>query len=73
MAACCASAGDAYYDAGGITQNQANGVRYKGSDSPQSGAGDMKGEWKFRLSAIDTCNDNKQIGEYDYVTVDWNP
>ena len=28
---------------------------------------------QFRLSAIGTCNDNKQIGEYDYVTVDWKP
>jgi hypothetical protein len=61
---------DAFHNADG-THNQATGVRYRGRDTPGSTIGGLKGKWKFRLKAIDTCNHDAQIGDYDYVTVNW--
>ena len=34
--------------------------------------GGLSGKWKFRLKAIDTCDGNKQLGDYDYVTAKWS-
>jgi hypothetical protein len=62
---------DAYYDTDGTTLNQ-QGPQYQGADAPGNTGGGLKGKWKFRLKAIDTCNHDAQIGDYDYVTVKWS-
>jgi len=31
----------------------------------------MTGKWWFRLKAIDHCNGDQQLGDYDEVTVNW--
>ena len=62
-------AGNRYVDAAG-TLAQANGVRFEGSDNP-TGPAAMVGQWRFRLSVVDVCNENRQIGGTDNITINW--
>jgi hypothetical protein len=59
---------DQYLDAAG-TRDQANGARYRGSDSPL-GASSRTGLWYFRMDVVDVCNSNQVLGS-DNVAVDW--
>jgi hypothetical protein len=29
------------------------------------------GRWRFRLSVVDVCNENRRIGGTDNITIDW--
>ena len=62
-------AGDQYLDSTG-TQDQANGTRYEGSDSP-GGPTTLAGTWQFRLFVVDVCNGGRRISNIDTVTVNW--
>ena len=62
-------AGNRYVNADG-TLNQANGVRFEGRDSP-GGPSAVVGQWRFRLSVVDVCNESRQIGGTDNITINW--
>jgi hypothetical protein len=50
--------------------DSANGARFQGNDNPQ-GPATMTGQWRFRLSVVDVCNENRQIGGTDTITINW--
>ena len=61
---------DQYIDTNG-RRNQAFGHIFRGSDSPGGPDAIMAGSWRFRLSVIDVCNGNAEIGGQDFVRVNW--
>jgi hypothetical protein len=61
---------DQFIDTNG-RRNQAFGHIYRGSDSPGGPAGVLAGSWRFRLSVVDVCNGDAQIGGQDFVRVNW--
>jgi hypothetical protein len=62
-------AGNRYLNAAG-NLDQANGVTFDGHDDPHMFAADT-GRMRFRISVIDVCNENKQIGGTDTITINW--
>ncbi|MCX6223380.1 MAG: hypothetical protein NTV01_01270 [Bacteroidia bacterium] len=50
--------------------SQASGIKYEGHDTP-TGPSTMAGQWRFRVSVVDVCNENKQIGGTDNITINW--
>jgi hypothetical protein len=61
---------DQYIDTNG-RRNQAFGHIYRGSDSPGGPAAILAGSWRFRLSVVDVCNGDTEIGGQDFVRVNW--
>jgi hypothetical protein len=61
---------DQFIDTNG-RRNQAFGHIYRGSDSPGGPAAVLAGSWRFRLSVVDVCNGDAQIGGQDFVRVNW--
>ena len=61
---------DQYIDTNG-RRNQAFGHIFRGSDSPGGPDAILAGSWRFRLSVIDVCNGNAEIGGQDFVRVNW--
>ena len=49
--------------------DQANGVRFEGRDFP-GGPAALAGQWRFRLSVVDVCNEFKELGA-DNLTINW--
>ena len=63
-----ANCGDEYKT--GKNQDMANGDTYCGRDSP-NGPKDMKGQFQFRLDAIDTCNGGATKASSSVITINW--
>ena len=61
---------DQYIDTNG-RRNQAFGHIFRGSDSPGGPEAILAGTWRFRLSVIDVCNGNAEIGGQDFVRINW--
>lgn len=61
--------GNRFVDATGALA-QTSGIKYEGHDNP-TGPTSMTGQWRFRLSVVDSCNENKQIGGTDNITINW--
>lgn len=62
---------DEYTNADGTTQNMANGRFYHGHDNPSGVAAAFHGRWTFMVLAFDMCNAGTQIGNADFIVIDW--
>jgi hypothetical protein len=59
---------DEYLNAAGA-RDQANGVRYAGSDTP-GGPAALAGQWQFELRVIDTCT-GRTLATIASITINW--
>lgn len=62
--------GDEYTDIGG-GRNMARGPVYHGNDNPSNWPAALTGRWTFMLLAFDMCNRGVQVGNADFITIDW--
>lgn len=62
--------GDQYTNSTGA-QDQANGAIYHGSDNPSNWPAALAGRWTFMVLAFDMCNHGVQVGNADFITIDW--
>ncbi len=62
-------AGNRYVNAAGNLA-QASGATFEGHDDPHMFAADT-GQMRFRISVVDVCNENRQIGGTDTITINW--
>lgn len=62
------SGGDQYTTAG--AQDMAHGATYHGHDGPDVAAV-RTGRWTFMVLAFDMCNHGVQVGNADFITIDW--
>lgn len=62
--------GDQYTNAAGV-QDQANGATYHGFDNPSNWPLALTGRWTFMVLAFDMCNRGVQVGNADFITIDW--
>jgi len=61
--------GDEYTNAAGV-QDEAHGANYHGHDGP-GGPAALAGRWTFMVLAFDMCNHGVQVGNADFITIDW--
>ena len=62
--------GDQYTDGTGA-QNETRGATYHGHDNPSNLPDAFHGRWSFMVLAFDMCNQGTQIGNADFITIDW--
>jgi hypothetical protein len=60
--------GDEYTTAG--VRDMARGATYHGHDGP-NGPSSLAGRWYFMVLAFDMCNHGVQVGNADFITIDW--
>jgi hypothetical protein len=64
-------AGDRYTDSKTGLQDDANGDKYKGDDSPHTRKTYVHGKTTFEGRVIDTCNGNKTVASSSPLVIDW--
>jgi hypothetical protein len=62
--------GDHYTDAAG-NEDQPHGATYHGRDHPNGWPAALAGRWTFMALAFDMCNRGVQVGNADFITIDW--
>ena len=51
--------------------NMGNGPIYHGQDNPSGVPAAFHGRWSFMVLAFDMCNGGTQIGNADFIVIDW--
>jgi hypothetical protein len=62
--------GNEYRNAAGVV-NMGNGPIYHGRDNPSGMPAAVHGRWSFMVPAFDMCNGGNQIGNADFIVIDW--
>jgi hypothetical protein len=62
--------GDEYTNSAGV-QDMRHGAIYHGNDNPSDWPTALTGRWTFMLLAFDMCNHGVQVGNADFITIDW--
>ena len=47
------------------------GATYHGNDNPSNWPVALAGRWTFMLLAFDMCNRGVQVGNADFIQIDW--
>jgi hypothetical protein len=61
---------DEYTNAAGV-QDMLHGAIYHGNDNPSNWPVALAGRWTFMLLAFDMCNGGVQVGNADFIRIDW--
>jgi hypothetical protein len=62
--------GNEYTNAAGA-QNMLHGATFHANDNPSNWPAALTGRWTFMLLAFDMCNGGVQIGNADFITINW--
>jgi hypothetical protein len=62
--------GNEYTNAAGV-QDMRHGRTFHANDNPSNWPAALTGRWAFMLLAFDMCNGGVQIGQADFITINW--